>query len=327
MSPHPSLTPRRRLGPALLVAGLAVVALPASALAGTASLTPPGSNVPGGVTYNGDTLRNVVHIGAPSSSYSVTDDITTVTATAPCLRVAAGQAFCPKTSGGQPVTSYTVRLGDGNDTFFNDDTLVGLTNGYAEGGPGDDSLNTGRAPTNDRLFGQDGNDFIASGGGSDILRGGAGDDTINAVDVAEARGGDRIFCDAGFDRVTADLLDTIPFAADCEVVQTAAIDQFPITGLGTAPVRVRNGAVPLRVTCPRKATAVCAGTLTLRRGASGAGRRLGSAPYRVRRGASATVLVPVPAQLSGRIRAQAAARETDPHGMPKLTTVQLTLVG
>jgi hypothetical protein len=316
---------RRRLPPGLLLAALAALALPGSALASVALLTVAGSNVPGGLTYIGDESRGVVHIGSPGSgSYSVKDDTAPLGVGTPCLSGGLHLAFCPTFSGGQHVAAYTVRLGAGDDTFFNDDTLSGLTNGYAEGGPGDDTLNTGRAPTNDRLFGQDGNDFIASSGGSDILRGGAGDDTIDAVDDAEKRGGDRIFCDEGFDRVTMDLLDDIPFGG-CEVVQQAAIDQFPLTRLATSDVHVGARGAPIRLTCPRRATQVCAGTLTLRR--RGQPRRLlGVAAYRVRRGAAKTVLVPVP-ELAGRVRALAVAGERDPRGKPKTTTVQLTLLG
>jgi len=320
MSPRPP-GGRRRQRRFVLVSLLALLAaaLPGKALAGTVSITGPGTNTPGGLTFAGDTFRNVVHIATLSGSYTVRDDPHTFTgAASPCIHSDFAVAICPR-----PVSTYTFRLGGGNDTFFNDDTWPGLTNGYAEGADGDDTLNTGGATSDDRLFGQAGNDFLASGGGVDILRGGPGDDTINAVDVPEARGADRVICDEGFDRATVDLLDTIPFA-DCESVQRAAIDQFPITRLGTSEVRVGPSGAPVRVTCPKKATQVCEGTLTLRR--PGRSRPvLGTVPYRVRRGTAETVLVTLPS-LTGRVRGQAVARERDPHGMPRTTTVSLTLI-
>jgi hypothetical protein len=61
-----------------------------------------------------------------------------------------------------------------------------------------------------------------------------------------------------------------------------------------------------------------------RRAAPAAGR--GPLQHRPRAGQE-SVPLSLPAGLEGRIRAVAVARERDPNGQPKVTTVQLTLLG
>jgi Ca2+-binding RTX toxin-like protein len=89
---------------------------------------------------------------------------------------------------------------------------------------GNDRVNCGAG--NDLISGESGNDRLDGGTGAgqiiggedaDILIGGSGNDTIDAAagDTLDPVR-DKVFCDSGFDRVTADRIDKV--AADCEQV-------------------------------------------------------------------------------------------------------------
>ncbi|HEX8067324.1 MAG TPA: calcium-binding protein [Thermoleophilaceae bacterium] len=121
--------------------------------------------------------------------------------------------------------------GDGDE-----DRILGLGgNDLIRGRAGDDKLygkagdddikgdgTNGTYPDgNDLLSGGTGADLLNGGGGNDLLSGGKGKDKLyggKGSDRFSARDGskDRIKCGAGFDRVTADQVDSV--SSDCEVV-------------------------------------------------------------------------------------------------------------
>ncbi|MGI8579033.1 MAG: calcium-binding protein [Solirubrobacteraceae bacterium] len=121
------------------------------------------------------------------------------------------------------------------------------------------------------LTGGPGGDHLDGAGGSDTLSGGDGDDVIASRDALV----DQIACGLGVDVVTADRVDVA--ASDCESVELPSIPvvtpppgqlppllDVPTIVLPTKPIAVSSaGDVPLPVTCPAKATAACAGYVTL----------------------------------------------------------------
>jgi Ca2+-binding RTX toxin-like protein len=341
----------RRPWPALAAAGLALAAPPGTALAGIASISGPDVNAPGGVSYvDPFNESNGVFIAGPGTDsasgfplYTVREDRNTTPRVLPHCSVAsvAGPPFVFRCVArrltlvfGVPVNvrvdSFDVRLGGGNDALSTSDGLGGLvgfgmTTGFVSGGSGDDTLTTGRARTNDRIFGETGNDFIESAGGADVLRGGEGNDIIAAIDDAAARGADRVICDEGADFAQIDLLDVIPFPT-CESVQRAAIDQHPTVRIARRAVSVRDGEARVRLSCPAASTADCDGRLALSRVAGARRFRLGAAGYRIARGGREVVSVPVSLAPGRRIRAEAVSRERDANGLPKVARAQVGLV-
>jgi hypothetical protein len=217
------------------------------------------------------------------------------------------------------------------------------------GGSANDSMSAGASAR--ILDGRGGNDFlVGSSSGVDVLVGGTGADELSPLvgadrvygqdgnDTIHARDGERdiaISCGNGTDFVEADLKDVMPpsvVTADCENVDTSAVDQGPNVRIASGPVRVRNGRAQVRLSCPRSPEGRCAGTLTLRRvvGTRGVSatptsegtfrvltRRLGSAPYELAVGYSTTLRVPVTGASPGRV--QVTSVETDANGKPKTT--------
>jgi Ca2+-binding RTX toxin-like protein len=96
------------------------------------------------------------------------------------------------------------------DGTLGDDVFVGsgIDNALV-GSAGDDDLRGWAG--DDHLDGQSGNDELRGGRGVDFFNGGVGDDKVLSRDGNS----ERVDCGPGFDRVTADSVDTL---IDCEVV-------------------------------------------------------------------------------------------------------------
>jgi Ca2+-binding RTX toxin-like protein len=193
----------RRAAP--LALGLAALAAPAAAQAGT-------------LTLDGPNLSYTATPGQSSSifytrDYGQTDAITIgdtgggVTSGDPRCTPVGDQLRCTGVTG-------TIRIdaGDGNDTIANPsgDTITNSVE--VHGGPGNDTLKApehGSTPT--ALFGDDGNDTLAGGDQSDDLHGGAGDDKLDGnAGTDQLRGddgNDTLDGDEGNKGGFADLLD------------------------------------------------------------------------------------------------------------------------
>jgi hypothetical protein len=179
---------------------------------------------------------------------------------------------------------------------------------------------------------------LNGGPGTDGIFAGAGDDTINVGGDATV---DSYGCGGGFDVVNADLVDhhgladlafvtiggRLTAVSGCEVVNSAPAGEMPTVGL-PGSLRVRDGKVAMRVTCPAKHNGgPCSGTLTLARvvpGSRGAEHtsKLGKAAFQMALGKSQTLRIAV-GTASGRV--EASATEHDAQGRPKTTTRQLVL--
>jgi hypothetical protein len=165
----------------------------------------------------------------------------------------------------------------------------------------------------ERLAGGRGNDEITGGGGVDSLSGGDGDDLIDARDGIV----DTVSCGSGQDQVVADLVDTVLVsgvlspgqirrAPECERVERFAADDGPPARAVGRRVRIaRDGAVGVRVACPRTARVRCRGRLSLadpRR----PGLVLAASAYEIRRGRSALIELELSASEATRLRARGA---------------------
>lgn len=141
-------------------------------------------------------------------------DTLAVTAKPPCEHDTTPQpspglidAYCPPDG----VTTLAVELSDANDAATIGGVAPTDVPAVVDGGDGADRVHGG--PQGDHLHGGPGNDTLTGAGGRDVLWGGEGDDTLAVGDGAP----DRVSCGAGFDVVTADLIDTA--ADDCELVE------------------------------------------------------------------------------------------------------------
>jgi putative metal-binding protein/hemolysin type calcium-binding protein len=103
-----------------------------------------------------------------------------------------------------PVPSFSVDLGDGNDTLTTNNVTTPL---MIAGGLGNDTLSGGDG--NDVLDGGDDNDALNGGAGVDDYFGERGDDTIEAFDGNP----ERIACGADNDQAHNDFTDIL---AECE---------------------------------------------------------------------------------------------------------------
>jgi Ca2+-binding RTX toxin-like protein len=219
--------------------------------------------------------------------------------------------------------------GAGRDTALFITTGLGLTvrlDGVANDGfPGEGDNYTSiedvtGGPANDVLVGSDaaetlrgaaGNDQVTGGGGVDSLSGGDGDDVIDARDGVR----DTVSCGSGQDEVIADLVDAVLVRSafsprirsrqpECERVERFASDDGPPARAVGRRVRIaRDGAVGVRVACPRKARVRCRGRLSLadpRR----PGKALAAAAYDIRLGRSQVVGLELSAREAAQLRAR-----------------------
>lgn len=160
-------------------------------------------------------------------------------------RKTATAVDCGLTVGGW-ITAY---LGGGDDSIGQ---LVATGQLWeVHGGPGNDTIRGDNAEN--WLFGDEGDDFVRGWMGNDVIDGGpgvdalygdrsifltpeGGDDTITSRDTEP----DEVWCDYGFDTVTADALDTIDL--DCEQVDR-----------GVAPAVTPPAITPPAITPPSAA--------------------------------------------------------------------------
>jgi Ca2+-binding RTX toxin-like protein len=217
----------------------------------------------------------------------------------------------------------TVSLdGTAGDGAANENDNVGADVERLEGTAAGDGL-TGGAIAN-TIWGLAGADTIEGGDGGDTLDGGAGADAISAGpgnDTVLARDGekDSIACGTGEDSVTADASDDV--FGDCETVSRPPVEAAPTAtptpapgaaptptptptppvvhgriAVGTSKAKVdAKGRVTIKLTCT---LAPCAGRLTLAR----KGKKLGSAPFTLAKGASKRVRVKVGRKLLRRVK-------------------------
>ena len=164
-------------------------------------------------------------------------------------------------------------------------TVPGLAGALLVGGDGDDRLAvSGVVGQGSWLFGTNGADELVGGPGADRLDGGAGPDVLRARDARL----DELFCGTEPDAVDADDADTV--APDCETrlapdpaappvpadpLADAGAGPMPLpeitpvttpapapVDISTAPVTLRKGTVPMRVSCT--AATRCRGWITVR---------------------------------------------------------------
>lgn len=269
---------KRRSAIALLCVIPALV-LPSAAFGAYASVTS------GVLTYE----AGAGELNAATLAYS-NGGATSVTDTGATIQAGPG---CSISQGGekaacQGVTSIVANLADGDDSAVSMLLFTPVTLG---GGDGDDTLTGSTTP--DKLDGGAGADTLNGGWGNDIITGGDGTDTVAAsygADKIFVRDGavDSVSCGADSDTGERDADDTV--AADCESLSPPGVETpttldpagdgstgvdgdgpsitDPIAAimpviLRQAPRANSNGAIPIRVQCPRAATSGCAGTVLL----------------------------------------------------------------
>ncbi|WP_026910626.1 calcium-binding protein [Patulibacter minatonensis] len=188
----------RRTAPVVL--GLAALAVPATASAGTVTLDGPNltyTAAPGeqnGVFYSREYGTEGIVIG---------DYGNTVLANDPRCTPGNETYVCTGVIG-----TIRIDLGDGNDTASqpSGDTIANRVE--VHGGAGDDTL---KAPVKGTgvgvLFGDEGNDTLRGGDDADELHGGAGDDVLNGN-----AGTDLLYGDDGNDTLDGDEGNKGPFA-------------------------------------------------------------------------------------------------------------------
>ena len=152
---------------------------------------------------------------------------------------------------------------------------------------------------NDRITGSSDDETLDGGAGADVITGGAGTDSVRGaagndlIDVRENNEGirDVVNCGTGVDEVIADLADIVagriffndPRDAGCERVERFAVDDGPPGRVRARSVAIAgDGALTLRVSCPRRARVTCRGTLRLADNRR-LGRTLARARYSVAR--------------------------------------------
>jgi Ca2+-binding RTX toxin-like protein len=193
--------------------------------------------------------------------------------------------------------------GAGTDTLMSieavggtpfDDVLRGTdANNRLTGGDGNDLIE-GRA-LQDRIDGGNGNDTLLLGPNEDTASGGSGADRIDSVDG----GFDTVDCGAEVDAITADAGDSI---TGCEGPPGGLPGNVgPPLDPGGAPVRVtislaasvkvRRGAIALKVGCPTTAVGSCEGTARLRAKVGKRTSELGARAFSLQPGRQGTVRI------------------------------------
>lgn len=242
------------LGLALLAA---LLAFPQTAGASTASLS-------GGVLTitAGPGETNAVVVEVVNASPITVSDTAGVTPGGGCEFLSATRVYCNASQ--QSPTSIVVSLGDGNDSFTNQEASSYTTSVNADGGAGDDKIDASGTANhvvrggdgNDNLSGSSGDDQVLGEAGNDTVRGYAGADTVSGgpgVDLIEGDGSpiylnggsdtidsrdgerDTVNCGFGTDSVTADSIDVID-AVECESVDKGAPGPSPAPDPAAAPI-------------------------------------------------------------------------------------------
>ena len=183
--------------------------------------------------------------------------------------------------------------GDNGDDFLEGrggrDFLVGgPQSDRLEGGDGDDSLRGDSL--NDALFGGLGKDFLVGDGGDPIVPGGS-----DFIDSKEPTGfpseADVVICGDALDSVEADLADEPNIRADCEQREISPVGETPHVRVSRRAIDVNPaGVARVRLSCPRRTSIGCRGTLSLKLARRGA-RRPKRTRYAIRAGRSRAVRV------------------------------------
>lgn len=191
----------------LLVTLLALLVCAPSAVAGTASVVTvePDISDPDGEVSHVATFeaspgeRNRVSVLLAGNRYTITDNGPSVQAGARCRQVSPQQASCPvigneeiDVKGGDqddeiaveaPAAYVSISGGEGSDTI----RLIGGTNGFVSGDPGDDVIyGDGGSAADDDGF----DDTLSGGSGNDRVSGGAERDRLQGDDDDSADGPD-----------------------------------------------------------------------------------------------------------------------------------------
>jgi Ca2+-binding RTX toxin-like protein len=143
--------------------------------------------------------RNVIAVEPVATGYAVSDQRAPLVAGPGCQATAPAELAPPAPGPAPPprvectgtVVGVDVDAGDLNDLVGLWDVAVPVR---AEGGPGDDLIETGGAA--DTVSGGTGTDSLVLGGGDDQAAGGGGDDLLAGDD-----GADRLAGDAGADMI------------------------------------------------------------------------------------------------------------------------------
>jgi hypothetical protein len=197
------------------------------------------------------------------------------------------------TSSGRPSQFTTIKL----VSTISDDVLIA--------GDGDDTVN-----------GDGGADLLDGGLGTDVVNGGAGEDTIQARDAIA----DTLSCGADTDQIDVDLRDAIP--ADCENVDSGAVNEGLNVLIEQRSLKVTSNAVLVPARCPRAVRRGCRGTLRL-----SAPGTASSLAYALKRGKSSTLGLALSAAEAARLRTASKPKgrltsiETGDHG--RKTTVRV----
>lgn len=192
--------------------------------------------------------------------------------------------------------------GTGNDRVFGNENKDVLS-----GNDGSDMVGGGTG--NDLVSGNDGSDVIGGDTGVDTLDGGSGDDTIRAKepDGADSEA-DIVTCGTGVDFVVADLKDVLPSDGSCNEVDRSPVGETPHVRVARGALNVNAaGVARVRLSCPRKTTIGCKGSLSLRLARNGK-RRPARAKYAIRAGKSQTVPVTLSAAETRRVNGKGKAR-------------------
>lgn len=162
--------------------------LAATVATADASQVTVGSNA---LQIAGDNDADAITIASDGTTLTITDTGPGgITPLAPCVVASATVATCPVAPGGETTTIFFANLGDGDDSFTNQNFAVfGEIFGFSDtgaktidAGPGDQIVLGGGVA--DSLMGGEGNDSFFdggsaanNGGGNDTIIGGPGNDT------------------------------------------------------------------------------------------------------------------------------------------------------
>jgi Ca2+-binding RTX toxin-like protein len=203
----------------------------------------------------------------------------------------------------------------GNDAVSASDGVSALTLLAVDGG--DDADTISGSDGRDLILGGDGNDVLTGGGGRDTIDAGAGDDQVNVRDdtadmASGSDGNDTVLADAanldvldGFETVERPpVVPPPPVVTPPPAVTPQPLLLAPPNISAPRPVAIRSGTAKvsndrasIKVTCPTISAGNCIGLLALltAKRVTVAGRKrvlkLGSTPYDVARGATATLKV------------------------------------
>jgi hypothetical protein len=207
------------------------------------------------IVANANEANNIVFTETCCAYHDRITDTAGITGVGECIQVSAKEVDC----GHVENLDVDVRLGDGNDKFYEessfvrrfnidlgtgDDTVdhaIGPASNVIHGGPGNDTVHGGSGA--DQVFGDEGNDIVSGGPGADTVSGGPGRDQISGdgglyldggSDTIDSRDGevDQVTCGYGADTVSADTLDVVEGGGECESVDAVTVTVAFAVALG-----------------------------------------------------------------------------------------------